>query len=133
MYSAGPTRAVSIVLALPVAQYLTSSLTHAAFIDSYVAKIQSPILIASIFLAFLIGSFFLLHRMTSTYGFANGSFAQALIAGSAATVMLTLIWIQTPILDGVWHFGPLIQTAFGEPYRLWLTLGSLLLVAFVSS
>jgi hypothetical protein len=129
-YRNGTGRACAILLALPPALLLHELLPKGAFIGN-ITSVSMPIFDAFLFLVLAGGMYMLVRRMDMSYG--TGSLLSGAIAGIAVAGALTVVWLEVPALDAVWHFGEQVRAVFSEGYRLWWLLGAFLAVAFVRS
>ena len=130
---AGSARAAALVLSLPIALVLFLQIPSALFIGSFVTKLQAqPLWYALLFLGLAILSYAFVYRISSSYSTLGGLIEGAL-SGLAGTVLILMVWQSVPALDVLWHFGPWITAAFGEAYRFWWTVASLILIAFARS
>ena len=120
----GPARASAIALAFPLATILKGTLPNALFIGQIANSLSTPLLESALFGGLFVGSFFLIHRMTFTFDNGSRGASQALLSGVATSAIVATLWLATPALQGIWHFGPGVQAVFGETYRFWwLALG----------
>ena len=129
-YRSGPGRASAIILSLPTALFLYQLLPSAAFVGS-VTSVSMPVFDAFLFLLIAGGMYLLMRRMDMSYG--AGSLMQGVMAGVAVDSALTVVWLEVPALDSVWHFGEQVRAIFSESYRLWWLLGAFVAIAFVRS
>lgn len=129
-FRAGPARAFAISLALPLALFLRDALSSAFFLSTVTSSLSTPVLQALLFASLFGASYFLIHKMTYAYGEGTHGIAQALLVGAAATAILASVWIATPALQDIWHFGTSVQQVFGAPYRFWWVIGAFATLAF---
>ncbi|MBI5470004.1 hypothetical protein HY968_01620 [Candidatus Kaiserbacteria bacterium] len=129
-FRAGPARAISIALSFPLALLLRDSLSNAAYAGPLAASLTTPVLQAALFGILFGGSFFLVYRMTYSFDVGSPGLAQAILCGAAATAVIVAVWIMTPVLQDIWHFGPNVQSVFGAAYRLWWLLAAYFALAF---
>lgn len=127
----GARRACTLALALPAAALFVESLTNAAFLGSVIEQFSTPVLGAILFFIIFAVVYILIGRMGFSWGGEAGKTLQSALAGVAATALLVTFWVNIPALDTLWHFGPQIQTIFGEGYRFWWLIGSYAALAFV--
>ncbi|HUO50754.1 MAG TPA: hypothetical protein VMU25_04300 [Candidatus Paceibacterota bacterium] len=128
----GSMRAASIALALPIALYLFSSIPQTFFLGNFAKQLSNPYAQAGMF-AFLAAIIFIcIHQMILTFDISS-SFTSSAISALAAVILILVVWVQLPALGQIWHFGPLIQSIFGEQYRAFWIVGSYLALAFVGS
>ncbi|MDO8552176.1 MAG: hypothetical protein Q7S01_01450 [bacterium] len=127
----GMGRQVALALSLPVALLFSTSLQSAKFLSGILPQIGTPILKAAFFGVLFVVAYFLIRRMTESYGSGSGAVIQAVVAGVATTAIIVIIWLQVPELQAIWNFGPQVQAVFAEAYRFWWLLGSYVALAFV--
>lgn len=121
----------TLALALPTTALLLSALSNAAIVGPLSKQFETSPLRALLFVAILIVSYTLVHRMGISYGSESRQPIQAILAGAAAAALLVVIWIQEPALQSIWQFGGDVQSIFGEAYRFWWIIGSYATLAFV--
>ena len=126
----GQARAVALVLSLPASLLLIEELPKALFLGPLSVQLVSPLAQAGIFAAVTVALYFAAHRLIFKFS-DNAPPIQALVSGLAAAIVLTVIWLQVPSLDSVWHFGDQVQAVFGVAYRFWWLLGSYIALAAV--
>lgn len=125
----GIARTAALSLAAPIAWTLFSLLAGTAFIGSF-ATSESTIAAAGLFGVLFVGCFIILRRMGMDFIEAGlGQPIQAITASVAAIAILALFWILSPAND-LWTFGPVIQSAFSESYRLFWLVGAYGLLVF---
>lgn len=127
----GTGRAAALVVSAPLALLLFSAFKSAAVLASFGTELSTPTLQAALFVVLLAAVFLLVRRMSASWISDSGAPLQALIAGVAATAVLTVVWISIPSLDALWSFGTQVKNVFGEPYRFWWVLGALAALAFI--
>lgn len=130
---AGAGRAASIALSLPVSLLVYSLFQKASFIDAARTMISSPMIEAGVFGAIAVVVYLIVRRMGLELVDSGGGPLQALLASTAATIILLIVWLQVPALESIWNFGDRVETAFSEGLRLWWLLGSLIALAFSRS
>lgn len=129
----GATRATSIAISAPLAVFLYSILPHTFFVGPFMEKLATPYLQAGVLGVLFVALFILIYRMMFGAGSGNISVTFALIATLATVSAVLAVWLQVPALQSIWHFGPYVQTIFGQTYTLyWLVLAYVLL-AFIRS
>lgn len=129
----GTARAATLAVALPLAVFSSSLLTHASIIGPMLEKLSSPYMQAAIF-ALLFGVLFILvYRIMYALGGSGSTPTVSVVAGLSATIITLVMWLQVPALQSVWHFGPIIETVFGAAYAFWWLIAGYLLMAFVRS
>ncbi|MDO8561545.1 MAG: hypothetical protein Q7S05_01830 [bacterium] len=119
-------RVTSLVLSLPATLFLISALPHAKVLSGLTEQFSAPLLKAVIFGVVFVATYLLVRRMSDPYETKRGEVIQALLAGVAGTAIAVVVWLQVPELQSVWHFGPQVQAVFGEQYRFWWLLISLI-------
>ena len=130
---AGSSRAAALSLALPLAALSYGELSHTTPLSSFMNQFSAPIAQMVLFAILLAIFFILMTRIVGLWGDASEGPIQALIAGVACASVVTVVWLQIPTLDALWHFGPHIQTIFGPAYQLWWLLGAFAGLAYVRS
>jgi len=127
----GAKRVSMLALALPATVLLISALSNDAILGPLSKQFSTPVLQAVLFAIILTVMYVLAGRLGISYGGESGQPLQALLGGLAVTAILVCIWVTTPALQSVWHFGPQVQEIFGESYRFWWILGSYGALAFI--
>ena len=115
----GAGRAASLSLALPLSLFLYTYLAHTTVLESLFKQASSPLLQSVIFAALVMSAFVLTQRITASFGGMTGSLVQSLIAGTALTIILIIVWITMPVLQTLYVFGAQVQGIFGGGYSLW--------------
>jgi len=128
---AGSRRVCLLALALPATVILVDSLPDAAILGSIAAQFSTPILGAVFFFLVLVIVYIIIGRIGLAWGGEAGQTIQAALSGVAIAALAVTFWIQVPVLDSIWHFGPQVQDIFGESYRFFWLLGSYAALAFV--
>ncbi|HEY4514373.1 MAG TPA: hypothetical protein VJH69_03575 [Candidatus Paceibacterota bacterium] len=126
----GPSRAISLSIAIPISFFLNSAFYGTKFLGALSAKISSPLSQAALFIALLVVIYLLVRRMMDQYGNSGGTLTQAAICGISSSVLFLVIWIEVPSLESIWKFGPQVQAIFGGAYQFWWTLGAYSVLAF---
>ena len=127
----GSGRAVALVVSTPVALLLFSAFKSAAVLASLGTQLTTPLLQAVLFIVLTFAVFLLVGRMSANWISDSGAPLQALLAGLAATAVLTVTWVSVPAFDALWDFGGQVRNIFGEPYRFWWVIGALGILAFI--
>ena len=127
----GAQRVSMLALALPATVFLIAALSSDAILGPISKQFSTPVLQAVLFAIILVVMYVLAGRLGISYGGESGQPLQALLAGLAVTAILVCIWIGTPALQAVWHFGTQVQGVFGESYRFWWILGGYGALAFI--
>lgn len=125
-------RAIALALAAPLSVFLFSFFDSALVLKDIVALQQSAVAQVIVLAGLFVACFILLRRLGIEY-YESGvrEPIQSLLAAVAATAVVTLVWVDTPILMGVYELGSQIQTLFADSYRLWWILGSFATLTFV--
>lgn len=126
----GSARAASLALAAPLTLLLFNALSQAMILGAIVVQFSGTSAQMLLFAAIFIAMFLFVNRIVDSFS-ENVGIARAAIAGVAATAVLLEVWLQVPGLQSLWHFGPQIQTMFGEAYRFWWLLIAYAALAFV--
>ena len=124
-------RANALAISLPMAMLLSISLPAAQLIGGAAGQLTSSVSQSILFVAVSFATYFLVRHINSQYGGNEGAIIQSLISGVATAAMVVVVWLQMSQLQSVWHFGPQVQVVFGEIYRFWWLIGSLIALAFV--
>jgi hypothetical protein len=127
----GAGRVQALCLALPCAMLLFSIIPSAAFIGDFIPQFSTPLLQAVLFFILATGFFLLVRRMDGGRGGGYGQPLQAVLAGIAGVAVLTVVWIQVPMLDAVWHLGDDLRLVFGGMYAFWWLISSYTALAFI--
>ncbi len=129
----GARRVSQIALAFPLSALLMQSLPHAFILGDAIKQLTTPLMQALVLGLVFAVLYVLLGRIGISWGGEGGQPMQAALAGVAMTSIIITMWLPTPALDSLWHFGPQIQDLFGDQYRFWWLVGSLGALAFVRS
>ncbi len=89
----GSWRAVALVVSTPVALLLFSAFKSAAVLASLGTQLTTPLLQAVLFIVLTFAVFLLVRRMSANWISDSGAPLQALLAGLAATAVLTVTWV----------------------------------------
>ncbi|PIR83559.1 hypothetical protein COU18_02645 [Candidatus Kaiserbacteria bacterium CG10_big_fil_rev_8_21_14_0_10_51_14] len=128
----GTARAAALMLSLPAAFFVSRALPDAFFLGPLVGQLAVPFAQAAIFIIITILLYLVAHR--AIFAFSDGGgVVQSLITGTAAVIVLVVIWLQVPALESLWYFGDQVQTVFGTAYRFWWLVASYAALAFVRS
>ncbi|MBI4093863.1 hypothetical protein HY417_02770 [Candidatus Kaiserbacteria bacterium] len=127
----GARRVAQIALAFPLAALLVQSLPQAFILGEMAAQFLNPIMQALLLGLIFVVLYVLIGRIGIAWGGEGGQPVQAALCGVAITGIIVTMWLATPALDSVWHFGPHIQDMFGAQYRFWWLLGSFGALAYV--
>lgn len=127
----GSGRTAAIALSLPAAAIFFEGLTKTAVIGPLVATAISPLSQAVIFIALVVGLYFVINRMMPHYDDISGSPLLGVLSGVATAVAIIATWVHLPFLAAIWHFGAPATHLFDDPFRLWWLLASYLALAFV--
>lgn len=132
-YRSGSGRVAAFSLALPLSAFMLPLIAKTAILGGLSAQFATPVLRVVLWVIVFGILFALISRVTYSYSDASNRPIQALIAGIAASVVLVVMWLQLPMLEILWDFGPSVTAVFGEAYRfLWLLVAYFAL-AFVRS
>jgi hypothetical protein len=126
---AGPARVAALSIALPIALFLSGSISSTAFIGGFIAQ-ASPAVQTGVFIALCIGLFIALYRMLDT-GVDSLHPLQALIAGIAGAAVCLIVLLQLPGDTVPWSFGEAFSRVFGDAYRLFWLVGAYFALAMV--
>jgi hypothetical protein len=111
--------------------FIYGILPHTFFIGPLVEKLSTPYIQASIFGIVFVALFILVYRMMCGTGSGNISLVFALITSLATVSAVLTIWLQVPVLQAIWNFGPQIHLIFGQAYSLYWLILAYVLLAFV--
>ncbi len=127
----GVRRVSQVALAFPLAALLMQSLPQAFILGEAAAQFTTP-LMQALLLGFVFAVLYvLIGRVGISWGSEAGQTIQAALAGVAAAGVVATMWVATPALDSLWHFGPQVQEIFGEAYRFWWLLGAYGALAYI--
>ena len=129
---AGSVRACALALSFPLTFLLFQILPQTFLLSPTLASFSSPLAQAVVFLILEAILFVCLHKMLASFDVYT-SFHSAVVSGFAATVVVLVVWTQTPALQSLWHFTPQLQSIFGASYRFYWLIAAYLLLAFVGS
>lgn len=129
----GARRVSQITLAFPLAALLMQSLPQAYLLGDIASQFSTPLMQVLILGLLFVTLYLFLGRIGLSWGGEEGLTIQAAIAGVAAAAMVATMWVATPSLQSLWHFGPQVQEIFGETYRFWWLIASYAALAFVRS
>jgi hypothetical protein len=129
---AGSTRAAALSLSLPIAYFLYQMVSQTALLGSLTAPFSGEIAQAIIFAVIEAVLFVCCHQMFFSYDRSTSLFSAA-IAGFAATAVVLVVWTETPVLQSLWHFGPVVGSIFGASYRFFWLIAAYFALAFVGS
>ena len=128
-YQSGGARASAAAIALPLSiifsNTVASTLALGATLHTLHAEAYPTAVIGVLFVIF----YLIINRMIEP-SFGAGGIISALLAGAGGVVVLLDVWIGTPILDTLFHFGPFPQFVFSETYRLYFVIGGYIALAF---
>ena len=127
----GARRSCTVALALPIAAFLAGALPQSEIVGPLYVQSSTPIFTVGLFAALFIATYALISRFGLSWGDDAGQALHAALAGVAATAIVITMWIATPSLDGLWHFGSQVQNIFGEGYRFFWIFASYAVLAFV--
>ncbi|HEV3245109.1 MAG TPA: hypothetical protein VG102_02025 [Candidatus Paceibacterota bacterium] len=129
---AGSIRAAALALSLPLSSLLYQMVAQTVLLSTIVGQFSKGFEQAILFFLIEAVLFVCLHQMLSSFE-RYTSLLSAVVSGLAATVVVLVVWTQTPVLQSVWHFGPQIEALFGAPYRFFWFMASYLALAFLAS
>lgn len=128
----GASLAIAFSLALVIANVLFAALPQTFAVGPALADV-APLVASGIFVVLALVLTFIIHRMTSSLVDDSARPMLAILAGAATTVVLLTVWQLSPALQTLWTFNPMIETAFGEAFRLFWLLAAFTAFAFVKS
>ncbi len=127
----GASFAIALSLSLIISGTLFAALPGTFMIGPALSGI-GPMAAAGIYSAIVVLLTFILYRATSTLSDDSARPMFAIATGLATTIIVLVMWHATP-LASFWTFNPLIQSVFGDPYRLFWLLLAFISFAFVKS
>lgn len=125
----GLSRATALAIALPLTLLLLEFVQNAALLGSLSSVLSSPVLQLLFDAAALVVVFVLMYRLTDTFSSNSSNLVQSLLASIATVAIIITIWLQLPLLETLWQFGPQVQYVFGEAYRFWWLIASYIALA----
>jgi len=129
----GAAHATVLAVAFPVAMLFSNLLPHTYIVGGMLSKLSIAILPTIIAVAALVIAFILINRMMSMFGSYSAGLFYSFLTGISATIVVIVMWLQTPALHTLWSFGPQIQTTFGSAFALAWLIVAFLILAFVRS
>jgi hypothetical protein len=121
-YQTGGSRAATVAISLVLATSLVALVPHTALLQGLPdIPHREAILVALIFA----GLYFLVRRITESFGSGLGGMVSMVLGGIGTTAVILALWIGTPALAAIWGFAPGFQTVFSESYRLFWILGGI--------
>ncbi len=129
----GSGRAAVLAVAFPIAVFFSDLATHTYLISGLLAPLSTPVLKAGVFLAIFAITYVLIYRIVYSFGGMSRGFLFALLSGISAAIITTVMWLQVPALQAIWHFGPEVSAIFGASYALLWIIAAYLILAFVRS
>lgn len=120
----GARRVSQVALAFPLAALLMQNLPTAYIVGDIASQFSTPPMQALQIGVVFVALYIVLGRIGLAWGGEQGQPIQAAIAGVALAGIVTTMWVATPALQSLWHFGPQVELLFGETYRFfWLAAG----------
>lgn len=129
----GTGRIVAASIALPLASVFIAVATKASLAGPFIAQAVTSRFSAALFGGVCVLLFLLLRRMTVPYGEMGATLPIAALAACVLTAIATSIWVSTPPLDALWHFGTVIRAIVAPAYQFWILIVGYVLLAFVRS
>ena len=129
----GAAHATVLAVAFPVAMLFSNLLPQTYLIGGMLSKLSVAILPTIIAVATLVVAFILINRMMSLLGSYSAGLFYSFLTGLSATIVSVVMWLQTPALQSLWHFGGQIQAIFGSVFALAWLIVAFLILAFVRS
>lgn len=127
----GARRICVAALALPVALLLFSTMQDAAFVNTLLAQLSTPVLQAALIGVLFVVMYIIIGRLGLSWGDESGQVIQAALGGVAFAVVVATFWLATPELASVWKFGAQTSEIFSEQYRFFWILGSYGIFAYI--
>jgi len=129
---AGSTHASALALSLPISSLLFKLVPQTILIGTLTASFKSEIEQVIIFAIIEVILFVCFNQMFFAYDRYTSLFSAA-ISGLAATIVLVAVWVQVPVLESLWQFGPSVQGIFAASYVLLWFIFAYLALAYVGS
>jgi hypothetical protein len=129
----GTGQATALALAFPFAALLYSEVPGTYLLGPTLEKISMQGTQAAVFGILFVVSLFLLYRIASCYDSLTGGSVIGVLAGFSVAILLIVTWLQIPALSALHELTPPLPQIFAASYRLYWTLGALMLLAFVRS
>lgn len=123
-------RTAALALAFPISSVLWEILPRTAVLGGLITDTFTAPMRFVLFALLFVAAYLALRRIIPWYGDAPGALFSAVLGTLAAVALALLFWIQTPVLDALWHFSPSIRVLFSEPYTFWWLLAALAAIAF---
>lgn len=124
-------RACAIALALPMATMFYTLLPSTIGIGALSVLNESPKMQLITFAVLAFMTYLAIRRIALEYiESGTGEPVQALLAGTAASIVLIVVWLILPMTGEIWQLNPKIQAVFAEQYRLIWIFGSYVALAF---
>lgn len=118
----------SLSLSLPLALFFSQVLPSAFLLGPMSAQFATISAQAALFGLMFLVSLFLSYRIVGPDIGGGASPLQSILVALAGTAIGVVCWLQVPALETFWHVGPLVRSIFAPEYRLWWTVGGLLLL-----
>lgn len=109
-------------LAWLVTPSLVAMLPNALLLSGFAQTIAGASV--PLFFSTLIFLFFVFYQLLS-YSFEYNAPLTALASALGASILILVVWAQTPALSSVWDFGSSVDTLFAASYHLWWVFGAL--------
>lgn len=123
---AGPSRAMALAIALPLALFIADGVKEATFIGSL--SDTSTAVVGGTFAVITVALSLAMYRIVDTYSESAGPVRSPLAAIGAA-VICAVVFTQLPADFLPWEPSSSFALVFGEAYRLYWFVGSYFLLA----
>jgi len=131
---AGSGRITTLAISLPVSSLLFDLLPNAYFVGPVVRSLLTPVAEGALFAVLFTLLSFLIYRIIRAQGKDPGPLIiLSFLSGLVGTVIITVVWVQTPALNHLFAPSVQFQAIFGSGYAFFWLVGSYLLLAFVRS
>jgi len=128
-FRAGPSRPIAAAIALPLASTFYSLFPQTMLLGQFSGAIQASWMHVAIFAVFFVALYIVINKMTDSFGSGAGGVLSALFAAAGVTMILLVVWTETPALVSLWQLSPM-PAFFTESYRLWWLAAGYVLLAF---
>ncbi len=123
-FRSGVGRVVACALAFPITSVFLDDVSRAWFVETFVARLSTPLLNAAEYGVVFAVVYVLVYRMSMCYFGESGHVLLALLSGMAGTVIIVTFFVHTPALAVLWNIGQPIRALFAAHYEFWWLLGS---------
>jgi len=129
---AGSVRAASLALSFPITGMLMQMIAQTALLSTVVGQLKNNIEQVILFAIIEAVIFVCVHQMLYSFD-PYTSLVSSIVCGLAASVVVLVVWVETPALNAIWQFDPNIQAIFGHSFGFFWLIASYLALAFIGS